>query len=366
MLIVVRAECSGRGRELVAWLVSVCVSASLCIGPCSHAAAQADTRAADISTRVDPCVPVELDQFHRVLAIELGTSIDYSADVHQKGGLTTVSLSCRPDGIQLHLEDGLTRKSMTRVVDITRIEATSRSRLLALAVAEFVVASWVELRLSPPKVLGAPPPQAASRARRVVTRYEQAQPPVFGAERPTTWRLGLSFDTVGFTSARYPVPGAGAQLLHRGFLPLELSVSLQWAYRDVLTSSFDDRTRDIRVTLLSTLLAVRYAGSLGAFDLSIGLGGRLGLVQLAGRTGMQGIRSKAPWERWGGSGLVLGAAYRASPQLRLVLELETGLVLQPVNAVLVMQPPDAPRSRLVLLRIEQAWVGGSLGFAWAF
>ncbi|HEX4351702.1 MAG TPA: hypothetical protein VHZ95_02285, partial [Polyangiales bacterium] len=109
--------------------------------------AEAQTGSARVTTRVDPCVPIDRDSFDRVLAIELGTSIDYGGDSGGDSDVTTVSLSCTAEGIELQVEDAVTRKSMRRVIDLTPVEASARSRLLALTVAEFVVASWVELRL---------------------------------------------------------------------------------------------------------------------------------------------------------------------------------------------------------------------------
>ena len=79
------------------------------------AAAQSVTGAARVTTYVDACVPIELDTFHRVLAIELGTSIDYGADQANDPDVTTVWLSCTAEGIELRVEDGVTRKSMRSI-----------------------------------------------------------------------------------------------------------------------------------------------------------------------------------------------------------------------------------------------------------
>ena len=47
------------------------------------AAAQSVTGGARVNTYIDACVPVDIEQFHRVLAIELGTSIEYSPGAAQ-------------------------------------------------------------------------------------------------------------------------------------------------------------------------------------------------------------------------------------------------------------------------------------------
>jgi hypothetical protein len=309
------------------------------------------------------------------LAIELGTSIEYSADADQKRNLTTVWLSCTAAGIELHLEDGLTRKSMTRVVDIARVEPASRSRLLALAVAEFVVASWVELRMAEPSAIEPVGPAPPSSATRLASRLVQARVPVSPVSSDATaqldWRLGVTFDVFAFSSALYPVPGAGLHLVQSAARPLAFGLSLQFGHRDlpvVLRQAENSvSVGEIRLTILSALVSVRYVALVSAdLDLSVGVGGRIGLVQLAGRTnltelrtdrGLQPLHSRSFYDPWGGPALVLGVSYHAGPHLRLLAELETGYVIQGVQALLGTSP---------LLRIEHVWGGVELGLAWAF
>ena len=326
----------------------------------SRVFAQVEPQKARVSTRVDPCVPVELDQFHRVLAIELGTSIEYSADVNQKGGLTTIRLSCRDGGIELHLEDELTHKSMTRVVDIARIEPAARSRLLALAVAEFVVASWVELRVAAPEVLNSLPPKVARTADKAVSRFVGARlPPLPAAPLPDSdWRLGATFDAIMFAStAGFPVPGAGVQLMATALRPIDIGATFQLAHRDVRTNwDSNPDFGDIRLTLMSSLLSMRYTAVSGDLELSIGVGARLGAVQFAGRTMQRGYRSRAFFLPWGGAALALAGAYHAGRHLRVILEVEAGYVAQPAYAAFLKQ---------AILRIDKGWFGGSFGLAWA-
>jgi hypothetical protein len=59
-----------------------------------------------VATVVDPCVPVDAQQFGKLLSIELGTSIDYRATGSDTPGLTQVALSCTEQGIELRLQDG--------------------------------------------------------------------------------------------------------------------------------------------------------------------------------------------------------------------------------------------------------------------
>src|SRR5688572_33177704 len=102
-------------------------------------------------------------QLERLLSIELGTSADTASSTT---GPTHVHVRCVAAGIELNLQDALTRKGMVRVLSRESFLDASSTRLLALAIAEFVVASWVELRL-PQRVEAAPVvgPAPSARAR---------------------------------------------------------------------------------------------------------------------------------------------------------------------------------------------------------
>jgi hypothetical protein len=344
------------GSGLIALLVSLPLTA----------VAQRDSASPGISTRVDPCVPVDLEQFHRVLAIELGTSIDYSADANARHGATTIWLSCTTNGIELHLGDALTRKSMTRVLDLARVEQASRSRLLALAVAEFVVASWVELRLTEaPAIPSVGGPQVSGKAQQVAARIAQARLPAAGSVFDEfAWRFGVGFQLQAFLSAPYPlVPSLGVQLVQRATRPALFALALQYGHRDLAVQSAGQTFGDMRLTTASALLSVSYSVQLADFELSAGAGGRIGMVQAAGRTAQVGIRAWSFYDVWGGPALVLGAAYRANARLSLVAEFEAGVVLRPLR---VLMGDVEQNSQRVLMRIERGWGSAWAGFGWSF
>jgi hypothetical protein len=329
------------------------------------AVAQGAARSPAISTRVDPCVPVDLEQFHRVLAIELGTSIEYSADANARHGPTTVWLSCTNEGIELHLEDALTRKSMRRVVELARVPQASRSRLLALAVAEFVVASWIELHLNETPALRRVGPPVSGSAQLAASRIAQAHMPQgTDTERVFDWRLSLGFQLQAFLNAPYPlVPGVDVQLVQRPTRAAVLGLAVQFGHRDLGARNDGQTFGDIRLTTASALLSASYSARIADLELSAGLGGRVGLLQMAGRTGQVGIKAWSFYDIWGGPALVLGAAYRADSRLSLVAEFEGGLVLRPVH---VLFHDVEQSSQRVLLRIDRGWVSVLLGVGWSF
>ena len=108
--------------------------------------AAADTPRFSVPTYVDPCVPIDRRKFQELLAVELGATPDYGK-LERANGSARVSLTCVDGQVQLELDDDVTRKSMRRRVDLLRVDPETRTRLMALTTAEFVLASWLEIRL---------------------------------------------------------------------------------------------------------------------------------------------------------------------------------------------------------------------------
>lgn len=159
--------------------------------------AQAQSAAkATVGVHVAPCVDVDFSRFERLLFLELGTSATL-----QKGetaDATVVSVDCVSHGIMIHLEDGLTRKSMRRTLRQTPSVHGDRERLLALAVAEFILASWVELSLAQPEGLqpmaARAPPQVVEAARRTAAAVlpTAADPDELSSPSPSAVHLGTA------------------------------------------------------------------------------------------------------------------------------------------------------------------------------
>lgn len=102
----------------------------------------------------------------RIAAIELrATLVDAAPDTT----VTQVTASCRGTLAALEVLDPTTGKSLGRTVALTEAAPNGRARLLALAVAELVMASWSELQSNPrPRAPTATPlaPDAVREAAR--------------------------------------------------------------------------------------------------------------------------------------------------------------------------------------------------------
>jgi hypothetical protein len=297
------------------------------------AAAQSVTGAARVTTYVDACVPIELETFHRVLAIELGTSIEYSPDAANARDGTMVRVGCNDSGIELSLIDDVTHKAMQRSVELPQVAPAARARLLALAVAEFVVASWVELRLSePPPIapVGPPtPPAAAAAARKVAAKKLPAPQPSAADEYSAIWQLAVSIDAIAFTRGTDAIPQLSLRLDERPLRHLALGLQASLGHNEWVVQSVGS----VRLTTTGGRASVSYVGQLGDFDVVIGACARFGIVHMAGSTALSNYHAQALFAPWGGPGLQLSAAYRAGDHVRVLFELEGGYITLPAQAV---------------------------------
>ena len=122
-----------------------------------------------VSINIVGCDATLAREAQRIAAIELrATLVDPAAD----GTVTEVKATCRGVLAALEVIDPTTGKSLERTVALTEAAPNGRARLLALAVAELVVASWSELQSNPepraPAATPLAPPDAREAAREAI------------------------------------------------------------------------------------------------------------------------------------------------------------------------------------------------------
>jgi len=119
-----------------------------------------------VSIAIEACEPALAREARRIAAVELRATLVESAP---DATVTQVRAECRGTAAALVVVDPTTGKSLERTVALTEAAANGRARLLALAVAELVAASWSELQSNPqPRVPPATPlaPYAARESAR--------------------------------------------------------------------------------------------------------------------------------------------------------------------------------------------------------
>ncbi len=161
------------------------------------------------------CTQINHAEVTHLLSVEL---VDV-AEVVQSGAqvaATQVVLECELDSVNvvIQVDDQLTSKLVRREVDLRRVGAEAHGRVLAIAVAELVRASWLEL---PPKPRSEPLPRAAAPK----------------ATRRPGFSLGVGPEIIVFGGAVL----AGGSLLGRAEplprFPIETGISFAVASQDV-------------------------------------------------------------------------------------------------------------------------------------
>lgn len=336
-----------RRRTTAAFLVVVPLAAraagTLAAEATPSATAAPRPAGGEVSLDLRGCPAADAGEVRRILAIELRAPV---ALVSEAGATRDVALgiSCDAAAAHVRMDDQLTGKQLLRDVDISATAAIALDRLIALAGAELISASWAELMLAPPRAAAGDP--AASGAR------EQALAVV--RERATDQRRTRLFllARAGASPGRGLALGGG------------LAVSRDFAtrLRGAVDATFDRRAQTappgaITAELASVGLSLAVRLPVRAWELGAGAGARVGVARLAGTpadgTSLLGHSLTAP--TWGPLAMVR-ATSPARRALVLELALEVGYTVLPVRGTFGADE---------LVALQGPWIGGTLGVGFA-
>jgi hypothetical protein len=238
------------------------------------------------------CPSLESALVHRLVGIELGTAVEPAAE----DVTTLVTLRCSEEAIDIEVADAVTNKTLRRSIDRHALGAGTDERVIALAVAELVEASWVELRLEPePPRPPSPVPEVRPEQRARALEIVEAEEPAPAPSSPT------------------PRPGNLGAALGLRWLPIE-ALSLisggmatgdgfgRYGAWGAGIEAFGGRAAagpgDVSIAGLGPWAALYLRVEPKAVTLQSGLGVRGGWVGLAGRNPSPGVatrRHDRPW-----------------------------------------------------------------------
>ena len=309
-----------------------------------------------VATQVDPCVPLDRDKFEYLLNIELGAE---PADAASPPA-ATLSLSCSGGLVLMSLEDAVTSKVVTRLVDLSAVDPSARARLMALTASELVLASWMEVRMEPREVIspaGPPPaPELKARVSEVVRPQIQSTAPPL--------RVGASATTSTFLSALAPIFGMALHLTQPFSSSWAWNLSLQGGLGQ-LQGTLGERGQAVSIAVTTAALAwsLRYTRSLGSLDLWVGASGLVGLAYLTGERPVASTLMATPaYAPWAGPSLQLAAAYPVNQSFRLFLQLEAGLL---VLGTIAHVRSESAADQVVVTELRGGWLAAQLGFDFA-
>jgi hypothetical protein len=353
-----------------------CITGLLVV--CLAASAVADAAHPRVTLTLDVCIPLDPAEVRRGVALELGAVLAGPEDTET----TQVGVSCEGAKVLLEVIDPISGKSLSRRVDLDVSPPAARSRLLAIAIAELVTASWTELESNPepqvPPASTPPSPEARAAARhsahdrnaQVAAAHAEGAaasssasaaptlPPVrapapprapyglTGLVQARSFRSGAGVSSVGF----------GARLSHR-FTPV-------WGFGLDLLADHGSVTipllGSISVDALSSGPFVFAAKGWGWFSVAGGAGFRLGAGRFSGNPTANATAKSALVSPWGGP--LLEAAMSAEPVHGFVLELggEVGEAPFPAGAV------SATGGSTSVASLEGLWLGAHAGIGVSF
>jgi hypothetical protein len=306
-----------------------------------------------IELDVKPCPDVDAAELRRIATIELGAE-----EVDNRGedsGTTHVEVVCTDHVAEIRVLDPLTRKSLARTISLEGVAAPARSRLLALAVAELVDASWVELETNPEPVASpqvpAVQPAARVEAREAVRKRLSTPPPPVSQRMPPMWRVSALASLRWMSDNPSILPGAGVDVgvdVYRS-LSLDLDLLVEHARTGY---ALGDVTTDL--ASVGAALGLRY--ELARFTLHTGAGLRVGVAHLQGQPSSGAVASghdvTGPWA---GPLLNCGARYTWPPGLTVELSAEGGYVVLPVRGSVTGASDIAADGALVGARLSAGW-----------
>lgn len=277
-----------------------------------------------VSLQIDPCVEVSRDEVRRWLTLELGEPVIQSSESSPTS--SQASVFCDDSGrLNLRIDDPLTRKSTWRSIDLSSQDEAVRARLLAVAIAELLYASFAELLLEQRPDPSKPKPDGPTKvvqqwSGRVEEKLRQPQPP-----------LGVSLSVVGSILVQRDAPsllaGGGLRLLGDSQYHLGWDVDVQYLF-----ARSDGPLGSVRSDLIGGRVAVHGQVRLPRLYLRGGAGLRLGLVHHVGEplspTTSIGSVQFGPWL----TPVLVGSISVAIARLRLDVVLEGGYVVIPVLA----------------------------------
>jgi len=288
-----------------------------------------------VSIVVVGCDAALAREAQRIAAIELRAAL---VDATPDAATTRITATCADSSANLRVVDPTTGKSLERAVALSQAAPSARARLLALAIAELVAASWSELENNPePKAPAAAPlaPVAAREAAR-------------GAIAARRLELAALADA-HLLASRDVLFGGGA----RSEIWLSRTFFLRF---DALAhyAQLSRPTGTIAVTMPSLSSALAACLCAASLRPSVSLGARVGYVWMSGvaaNGATTGTRQQGAW-----FGPELAVELSAWPRARIhpLLSLAVG-----AHVVGVRGAVDSGRD----VRATALWSGLSLGAA---
>ncbi|HEX6277177.1 MAG TPA: hypothetical protein VFZ53_29250 [Polyangiaceae bacterium] len=302
-------------------------------------------RGLEVTVEIDPCLSVARSEVLRLTELELDARVvpPRAAPSHA----TRVDVTCAGKHVHLRVTDPVTGKSLERTLALATHEVDVTGRAVALAIAELVLTSWMELTFPdpPPRAAGfePPPPEIKDMAEeRAVTR---------GA------RSGRIAHVLAVAQLQGPFDGFGVGW--GGGARLGWNFGEDWLGGDIdliaAQLETDAELGSVRASTWSSAPRVSFKLWLDPAWLEVSPGFRVGLARLVGSPMDEGeARGGVVAGMWGGPVLYAGSGVEAW-HLAFTLGAEAGYSFQSVSGRV-----DENTS----VAVGGPWFAASAGIGW--
>jgi hypothetical protein len=306
-----------------------------------------------VTLELDRCEDAPADEVRRLVTVELGAALVQGrgqADAGDARDTTRVTIGCspaEPEVVSVAVRDPTTGKALQRSITLAGVPRADRARLVAIAAAELVAASWSELahpsESLPRAVAATASPGARDLALASALRRERPAP-----QRP--WHISVLGTARRVSDLRRVLLGGGIGAQRTGAHGLGVGL-------DVLVEGGEQQATlgDVDTLLVSAGPMAFARADFGPLAWESGLGARLGMARLAGQGSSDPampVRGQTVREPWGGPMLVLRGLVALPRRFVLSLAGEAGYVV----AGVVGRVDGAPD-----LAVRGLWWGATLG-----
>lgn len=296
---------------------SLLLAAFLLVLPPSPSQADEGTPPPRVSVSLTGCDPSLTVEVQRITAVELSALVVSDTDPHAP--LARATVTCHGEVADLSVSDAATGKVVSRSISLAN---ASPGRLLALAVAELVAASWEEIKSQPPpRVPPLVPAPEEARAAVLHVLEQRRQGSQQAPEDMPIVTIEVAADARGFFDTRTVLFGgevrAGIRLVPEVFLLVAAGAGAGTVSRS---------SGDVDVSSVDGSLGVGWAHE--SLRVWAGGGGGYARLQGQGRGRFVGAVESGPW-----AGPELGADVVLWPHalVHIVLGAALGVVLQGVE-----------------------------------
>lgn len=129
--------------------------------------------AAPLRLGVDVIDCDDAEDIRSIVGVELDAKVLLSMELPEH--TTRVVARCDSDAAALEVTDPLTSKVLTRVVSLADVDPRARTRVIAIAIAELVSASWFELQHGPAPRQQVEPPETGRERKAALTAVRKRE-----------------------------------------------------------------------------------------------------------------------------------------------------------------------------------------------